>query len=106
MTRYNILVDREHADSVDNLRYTFNQLLARALQSQCKLLGNSFEMIQVPKTLINITIFVPTEMQPAFQSDLFKNLETFKSDKIEYVHEYRNSGPMMVCTLRANEIRK
>lgn len=33
-------------------------------------------------------------MQPSFQSDLQKNLETFKTDKIEYVHEYRNSGPM------------
>lgn len=33
-------------------------------------------------------------MQPAFESDLSKNLDTFKSDKIEYVHEYRNTGPM------------
>lgn len=61
LTRYEVAVDREHFDSVDNLRYTFNQLLARALQSQCKLLGNSFRMIQVSKTLINITIFVPTK---------------------------------------------
>lgn len=33
-------------------------------------------------------------MQPAFETDLRKNLDTFKSDKIEYVHEYRNTGPM------------
>lgn len=33
-------------------------------------------------------------MQPTFQSDLKKNLENFKADKIEYVHEYRNVGPM------------
>lgn len=33
-------------------------------------------------------------MQPAFQSDLFKNLDTFKADKIDYVNEYRNTGPM------------
>lgn len=59
LTRYEVAVDREHFDSVDNLRYTFNQLLARALQSQCKLLGNSFEIIQVSQTLKNITVFVP-----------------------------------------------
>lgn len=33
-------------------------------------------------------------MQPAFQSELLKNLDVFKTDKIEYVHEYRTAGPM------------
>lgn len=33
-------------------------------------------------------------MQPAFQSELLKNLDAFKTDKIEYVHEYRTAGPM------------
>lgn len=33
-------------------------------------------------------------MQPAFQSELLKNLDIFKTDKMEYVHEYRNAGPM------------
>lgn len=33
-------------------------------------------------------------MQPSFESELRKNLETFKTDKIDYVHEYRNTGPM------------
>lgn len=42
LTRYEVAVDREHFDQVDNLRYTFNQLLARALQSQCKLLGDLY----------------------------------------------------------------
>lgn len=44
LTRYEVAVDREHFDQVDNLRYTFNQLLARALQSQCKLLGNHLSL--------------------------------------------------------------
>lgn len=33
-------------------------------------------------------------MQPSFQSELQKNLETFKTDKIDYVTEYRDTGPM------------
>lgn len=33
-------------------------------------------------------------MQPTFESELRKNLENFKNDKIEYVHEYRHAGPM------------
>lgn len=33
-------------------------------------------------------------MQPAFESELRKNLEVFKQDKIEYVNEYRTTGPM------------
>lgn len=38
--------------------------------------------------------FYPQDMQPSFQSELQKNLETFKTDKIEYVTEYRETGPM------------
>lgn len=65
-------MEREQFDQVDNLRYTFLQLQSRALNAQVQLL----------------------EMQPTFESELRKNLENFKSDKIEYVHEYRNAGPM------------
>lgn len=72
LTRYDVPVDREHYDQVDNLRYTWQKLLARALQTQVKLL----------------------DMQPTFESDLHANLDKFKSDKIEYVKEYRTAGPM------------
>lgn len=72
LTRYDVPVDREHYDQVDNLRYTWQKLLARALQTQVKLL----------------------DMQPTFESDLHGNLDKFKSDKIEYVKEYRTAGPM------------
>lgn len=33
-------------------------------------------------------------MQPTFESELRKNLDNFKNDKLDYVHEYRNAGPM------------
>lgn len=39
LTKYAISVEREYYDQVDSLRDTFNKLLERALQSQCKLLG-------------------------------------------------------------------
>lgn len=39
LTKYQIAVEREYYDQVDSLRDTFNKLLERALQSQCKLLG-------------------------------------------------------------------
>lgn len=72
MHKYEIQVDREQMDQVDNLRYTWVRLQSRAKEVHCKLL----------------------EMQPDFQSDLRANLEKFKQDKIEYVTEYRASGPM------------
>lgn len=34
------------------------------------------------------------DMQPTFEAELRKNLDNFKNDKLEYVHEYRNAGPM------------
>ncbi|XP_037924624.1 dynein heavy chain 5, axonemal isoform X2 [Hermetia illucens] len=72
LTRYEVQVEREQFDQVDNLRYTFQNLLANALQAQVNLL----------------------EMQPSFQNELKSNLERFKQDKIDYVNEYRTAGPM------------
>lgn len=72
LTRYEVQVEREQFDLVDNLRATFQNLLAGALQAQVKLL----------------------DMQPAFQGDLRSNLDNFKQDKIAYVTEYRTAGPM------------
>uniref|UniRef100_A0A8W7PQG3 Dynein, axonemal, heavy chain 5 n=1 Tax=Anopheles coluzzii TaxID=1518534 RepID=A0A8W7PQG3_ANOCL len=72
MHKYDIQVDREYMDQVDNLRYTWIRLQSRAMEVHCKLL----------------------EMQPAFQNELRSNLERFKQDKQEYVVEYRASGPM------------
>ncbi|XP_064553878.1 dynein axonemal heavy chain 5 isoform X1 [Drosophila montana] len=72
LTRYEVQVEREQFDLVDNLRTTFQNLLAGALQAQVKLL----------------------DMQPAFQGDLRSNLDNFKQDKIAYVTEYRTAGPM------------
>uniref|UniRef100_A0A1B0GJY1 Putative dyneins heavy chain n=1 Tax=Lutzomyia longipalpis TaxID=7200 RepID=A0A1B0GJY1_LUTLO len=72
LTKYEVQVDREHYDQVDNLRYTWQNLQGLALQAQVKLL----------------------DMQPSFESDLRNNLDKFRQDKIEYVNEYRNAGPM------------
>ncbi|CAD6991963.1 unnamed protein product [Ceratitis capitata] len=72
LTRYEVQVEREQFDLVDNLRSTFQNLLACALQAQVKLL----------------------DMQPSFQDDLKNNLDKFKQDKIQYVNEYRTAGPM------------
>ncbi|KAL9890241.1 LOW QUALITY PROTEIN: dynein axonemal heavy chain 1 [Glossina fuscipes fuscipes] len=72
LTRYEVQVEREQFDLVDNLRATFQNLLSCALQAQVKLL----------------------DMQPSFQDDLKNNLDRFKQDKIAYVNEYRTAGPM------------
>ena len=57
---------------VDNLRDTWYKLKNRALDTHCKLL----------------------EMQPIFQDELTSNLDKFKNEKIDYVNEYNNAGPM------------
>lgn len=59
-------------EQVDNLRYTWKQLLDRAMKVQMNLL----------------------DMQPVFQLDLKNNLSKFKQDKLDYCNEYRNAGPM------------
>lgn len=41
LTRYDAKIERELFDHVDNLRYTFQKLLDRALQAQVQLLGKS-----------------------------------------------------------------
>lgn len=72
MNKYEIQVEQEHMEQVDNLRDTWHKLQSRALATHCKLL----------------------EMQPAFQLELRTNLDKFKTDKIDYVNEYRTAGPM------------
>lgn len=72
LNRYGITIDREIMEQVDNLRYTWSQLLAKAMQVQDNLL----------------------KMQPQFQDDLRNNLEKFRQDKIDYCNEYRTAGPM------------
>ncbi|CAH1099757.1 unnamed protein product [Psylliodes chrysocephalus] len=70
--RYSVPVEREVIEQVDNLRYTWKQLLDRAMKVQMNLL----------------------DMQPVFQLDLKNNLSKFKQDKLDYCNEYRNAGPM------------
>ncbi|CAH1389657.1 unnamed protein product [Nezara viridula] len=72
LTRYELPVDKEILEKVDNLRYTWQQLLSRAMGVNTLLL----------------------EMQPAFQEELQNNLEKFRQDSEEYCLQYRTSGPM------------
>lgn len=72
MLKYEIQVEHEHMELVDNLRDTWQKLKSRALSTHCKLL----------------------EMQPTFQMELKTNLDRFKQDKNDYVNEYKTSGPM------------
>ncbi|XP_066590394.1 dynein axonemal heavy chain 5 [Prorops nasuta] len=72
VTRYEVPVDRECLDLVDNLRYSWQELLGRAQQSHVTLL----------------------RLQPHFQEDLRRNLEKFRIDNEAYCEEYRSSGPM------------
>lgn len=72
LAKYEIPVEKEHTESVDNLRDTWYKLKNRALDTHCKLL----------------------DMQPVFQEELTTNLDRFKNEKIDYVNEYNNAGPM------------
>lgn len=73
VTRYEIPLEQSELELVDNLRYTWQRLQARALDVHVLLLT----------------------MQPHFEADLQRNLDGFRQDNIEYCHEYRTSGPMM-----------
>ncbi|XP_015833540.2 dynein axonemal heavy chain 5 isoform X3 [Tribolium castaneum] len=72
LNRFDVMVEREIMEQVDNLRDTWNRLLKNALKVHVHLL----------------------EMQPQFQQDLRSNLEKFRQDKIDYCNEYRTAGPM------------
>ena len=72
VTRYEVPVDRECLEQVDNLRYTWQQLLGRALDSHVLLLT----------------------LQPQFEEELRNNLEKFRADNEAYCEEYRCTGPM------------
>jgi dynein heavy chain, axonemal len=73
IARYEIPAEREELEQIDNLRYTWQRLVKRALDVHCLLLS----------------------MQPRFEHDLRNNLQRFRLDNVQYCHEYRTSGPMM-----------
>lgn len=72
ITRYELTVSKEDLEQVDNLRYSWQRLQASAL-------GTHFQLLK---------------MQPHFSSDLKGNLDKFREDNTDYVHEYRHAGPM------------
>ncbi|CAG9558495.1 unnamed protein product [Danaus chrysippus] len=72
ITCYELPVNKEDLEQVDNLRYSWQQLQATALASHVQLLT----------------------MQPQFEDDLKNNLNRFRDDNTDYCHEYRHAGPM------------
>lgn len=72
MGRYDVTVEQEILEQVDNLRYTWSRLIAKALKVHVELL----------------------EMQPQFQEELSRNIQKFREDKVEYCNEYHTAGPM------------
>lgn len=73
LTRYDLPVDREDLELVDNVRYCWQRVLTRAMDMNIYLL----------------------ESQPQLQKELAENLKHFKLDCVQYCHEYRTLGPMM-----------
>lgn len=72
ISRSELLINREDLEQVDNLRYTWQRLLARAMD-------------------VNVMLLT---MQPHFEKELRRNLEKFGNDSEEYCHQYHTSGPM------------
>jgi len=73
LTRYDLPVDREDLELVDNVRYCWQRVLTRAMDMNIYLLDS----------------------QPQLQTELAENLKHFKLDCVQYCHEYRTLGPMM-----------
>lgn len=73
LTRYDLPVEREDLELVDNVRYCWQRVLTRAMDMNIYLL----------------------ESQPQLQKELAENLRHFKLDCVQYCHEYRTLGPMM-----------
>lgn len=72
MSRYDAKLEQTILDQVDNLRYTWMQLLAKSQKVNVHLLS----------------------MQPHFQEELRTNLAKFRQEKIDYCNEYKTAGPM------------
>ncbi|XP_050432698.1 dynein axonemal heavy chain 5 [Adelges cooleyi] len=73
LTRFDLPVDKEDLELVDNVRYCWQRVLTRAMDMNLYLLDS----------------------QPQLQKELAENLKHFKSDCVQYCHEYRTLGPMM-----------
>lgn len=72
ISRSELPLDREDLEQVDNLRYTWQHLLSRAMD-------------------INLMLL---KMQPHFEEELRQNLDKFSKDSEEYCHQYHTTGPM------------
>nr|XP_055066586.1 dynein axonemal heavy chain 5 [Misgurnus anguillicaudatus] len=72
--KYGLSVAKEEAEKVDNLRYTWEKLLARSTEVQNELVA----------------------LQPNFRGELIKNVQTFVEDCQHFYQDYERDGPMVV----------
>ena len=77
IVKLDLPIDQEDLEQVDNLRYTWQRLLARAMD-------------------VNVMLLT---MQPHFEEELRYNMNKFRKDAEEYCYQYQTTGPMMTGLL-------
>ncbi|ROT80144.1 hypothetical protein C7M84_001143 [Penaeus vannamei] len=73
LVKYELGLTQEEAERVDNLRFTWQKVLAQAVEVQNLL----------------------SRVQPYFRNELIHNVAQFKKDCNKFVHDYRAQGPMV-----------
>ncbi|KAG7159115.1 Dynein heavy chain 5, axonemal-like 1 [Homarus americanus] len=73
LVKYELGLTQEEAEKVDNLRFTWQKVLAQAVEVQNLL----------------------SRVQPYFRNELIHNVAQFKKDCNKFVHDYRATGPMV-----------
>ncbi|XP_050711756.1 dynein axonemal heavy chain 5-like isoform X2 [Eriocheir sinensis] len=73
LVKYELGLSQEEAERVDNLRFTWQKVLAQAVEVQNLL----------------------SRVQPYFRNELIHNVAQFKKDCSKFVHDYRGTGPMV-----------
>ncbi|XP_063608047.1 dynein axonemal heavy chain 5-like, partial [Penaeus indicus] len=73
LVKYELGLSQEEAEKVDNLRFTWQKVLAQAVEVQNLL----------------------SRVQPYFRNELIHNVAQFKKDCNKFVHDYRTQGPMV-----------
>ncbi|KAK3864739.1 hypothetical protein Pcinc_029599 [Petrolisthes cinctipes] len=73
LVKYELGLTQEEAERVDNLRFTWQKVLAQSVEVQNLL----------------------SRVQPYFRNELIHNVAQFKKDCNKFVHDYRASGPMV-----------
>ncbi|CAL4075211.1 unnamed protein product, partial [Meganyctiphanes norvegica] len=73
LQKYDLGLNQDEAEKVDNLRYSWQKVLAQAVEVQHLL----------------------SRVQPYFRNELIHNVATFKKDCANFISDYRTKGPMV-----------